>query len=128
MPYKLIRHQLLLNLSQSCAPVQAYAGKVRADLDHNALKPAVWRVDNYLDGEDEADLGISALVGQRLVFAKNPAVKDEMARTEQVDDYLVGPGVLQEPGHTFSFSPSCSVESWSRGPAPLVCQALYRQI
>ena len=42
--------------------LQAYAGKVRSDLDHNALKPAAWRVDNYLEGEDEADVGIGALV------------------------------------------------------------------
>ena len=70
------------------ADAQAYAGKVRTDLDHDALKPPAWRVDNYLDGEDSADEGLGALVGQRLVFSK--ATQDAMARTETVDDYSVG--------------------------------------
>ena len=67
--------------------MQAYAGKVRSELDHEALKPAAWRIDNYLEGEDSADEGLGALIGQRLVFNKNAT--DELARAENIDDYSV---------------------------------------
>ena len=69
--------------------MQAYAGKVRTDLDHEALKPAAWRIDSFLDGEDSGDEGLGGLIGQHLVFRKDQA--DAMARTENVDDYSVRP-------------------------------------
>jgi len=35
-----------------CMCAQAYAGRVREDIDHRALQPAAWRVDDYLDLDD----------------------------------------------------------------------------
>jgi len=35
-----------------CTCTQAYAGRVREDIDHRALQPAAWRVDDYLDLDD----------------------------------------------------------------------------
>ncbi|KAK9814959.1 hypothetical protein WJX73_003220 [Symbiochloris irregularis] len=69
---------------------EAYAGKVREDIDHEMLKPAAWRADNYLEGDDEADQAdIASLVQGGVRFAKIPAANDHMARTEHVDDYSV---------------------------------------
>lgn len=70
--------------------VQAYAGKVRDDIDHEMLKPAAWRADNYLDGDDDADdADIGLLIQGGLRFSKVPAANDHMARREDVDDYSV---------------------------------------
>ena len=32
--------------------MQAFAGRVREDINHRALQPAAWRVDDYLDLDD----------------------------------------------------------------------------
>lgn len=69
--------------------MQAYAGKVRTDIDHNAYKPAAWRVDSYLDEPDEEDL-VGSLRSHRLVFSKDSGAVDAMARNEKLDDYKVG--------------------------------------
>lgn len=72
--------------------MQAYAGKVREDIDHEMLKPAAWRADNYLEGDDDADnADIGSLIRGGLRFAKVPAANDHMARREDVDDYSVRP-------------------------------------
>ena len=69
---------------------QAYAGKVRNDIDHEVLKPAAWRADNYLEGDDDADTAdVASLVRGGLHFSKELAARDAMARTEHVDDYSV---------------------------------------
>ncbi|KAL3146243.1 hypothetical protein ABBQ32_002946 [Trebouxia sp. C0010 RCD-2024] len=67
---------------------EAYAGKVRTDIDHNAYKPAAWRVDSYLDEPDEEDL-VGSLRSHRLVFSKDNGAVDAMARQEKLDDYKV---------------------------------------
>ncbi|MCJ1428370.1 hypothetical protein MMC29_006279, partial [Sticta canariensis] len=72
---------------------EAYAGKVRNDIDHNQLKPAAWRADNYLDDESDDDLDAIMRSGP-LVFPKMPAKNDDMARREDVDDYAVRPGMV----------------------------------
>lgn len=69
--------------------VQAYAGKVRTDIDHNAYKPAAWRVDSYLDESDEEEDLVGSLRSHRLVFSKDSGAVDAMARQEKVDDYKV---------------------------------------
>lgn len=72
-----------------CCVLQAYAGKVRKDIDHNAYKPAAWRVDSYLDESDEEDI-VGSLRSHRLVFSKDAGAVDAMARQEKLDDYKVG--------------------------------------
>jgi hypothetical protein len=69
--------------------MQAYAGRVRGDVDHEALKPAAWRVDGYLEGVEEEDLSMDALRGHHLAFAKAPDARDKMARRDDGDDLLV---------------------------------------
>ena len=64
---------------------QGYSGKIRADVDHEALKPAAWRVDSYLDGDE--DVSLASLRGHRLAFRTAP--KDAMARSDNVDDLMV---------------------------------------
>ncbi|KAK9819770.1 hypothetical protein WJX72_002180 [[Myrmecia] bisecta] len=70
-----------------------YDGKVRTDIDHDLLKPAAWRVDSYLD--EEEDIGFEGLRSHTLKFAKDPNKKDAMARTENVDDYVVHDPTLE---------------------------------
>lgn len=84
--------------------MQAYAGRVRNDIDHDQLKPAAWRADNYLDGDSDDDLDV-IMRGGPLIFPKMPARNDDMARREHVDDYAVSPikgiasiGVLVKEG------------------------------
>ena len=36
--------------------MQGYDGKVRDDIDHDAMMPAAWRVDKYLDEEEDEPL------------------------------------------------------------------------
>ena len=69
--------------------MQAYAGKVRTDIDHNAYKPAAWRVDSYLDESDEEEDLVGSLRSHRLVFSKDNGAVDAMARQEKLDDYKV---------------------------------------
>lgn len=69
--------------------VQAYAGKVRTDIDHNAYKPAAWRVDSYLDESDVEEDLVGSLRSHRLVFSKDSGAIDAMARQEKLDDYKV---------------------------------------
>lgn len=72
---------------------QGYNGKVAADIDHKAYMPAAWRVDEYLDGDD--DISIADLSKHTLVFARAPNPGDEMARDMDRDDlevrFLSGP-------------------------------------
>lgn len=69
--------------------MQAYAGKVRTDIDHDAYKPAAWRVDSYLDASDDDQDIIASLRSHKLVFSKDTARNDNMARQEKLDDYSV---------------------------------------
>ena len=63
---------------------------MRDDIDHEQLKPAAWRAENYLEGDDEADYDVEALVrAGPLKFPKMPDRNDHMARQEDVDDYAV---------------------------------------
>lgn len=71
--------------------MQAYAGKVRTDIDHDAYKPAAWRVDSYLDASDDDQDIIASLRSHKLVFSKDTARNDNMARQEKLDDYSVSP-------------------------------------
>ena len=34
---------------------EGYRGEVRQDVDHKAYMPAAWRVDNYLEGDEDDD-------------------------------------------------------------------------
>lgn len=70
------------------AEEEGYAGKVRNDINHDAYKPAAWRVDKYLDGSDDEDI-IGSLRDHKLVFSNDKGATDAMARTEKLDDYLV---------------------------------------
>ena len=80
---------MIMCIEKSCG-WQAYDGQVRQDLNHDLLKPAAWRIENYLDGDDDADHGnVGTLMRGGLKFVKLP--KDDMTRNEQVDDYSVGP-------------------------------------
>jgi hypothetical protein len=67
--------------------VQAYDGKVASNIDHKAYMPAAWRVDEYLDGED--DISLADLGSHRLVFSKAPNPGDDMARDMDRDDLEV---------------------------------------
>lgn len=63
---------------------------MREDIDHEMLKPAAWRADAYLEGDDDADTAdLGALVRGGIKFSKEPAANDHMARREAVDDYSV---------------------------------------
>lgn len=66
---------------------QGYDGKVAADIDHKAYMPAAWRVDEYLDGDD--DISIADLGKHALVFARAPNPGDDMARDMDRDDLEV---------------------------------------
>ncbi|KAK9846395.1 hypothetical protein WJX81_002949 [Elliptochloris bilobata] len=75
---------------------KAYAGQVREDIDHEALKPAAWRVDGYLEGVEEEDLSLGALRGHRLAFPKGPDARDKMARRDDGDDLMVVDPLLEK--------------------------------
>ena len=62
---------------------------MRGDIDHEALKPAAWRVDGYLEGVEEEDLSLDALRGHRLAFPTAPDPRDRMARRDDGDDLVV---------------------------------------
>ena len=83
-----VRASRQIGLHHVCYVQQAYAGKVRKDIDHNAYKPAAWRVDSYLDESDEEDI-VGSLRTHRLVFSKDAGAVDAMARQEKLDDYKV---------------------------------------
>jgi peptidyl-prolyl cis-trans isomerase SDCCAG10 len=68
--------------------LQAYDGQVRQDLDHDKLMPAAWRLEKYLDADDDEDITLDSLRGHRLVYNKERP-GDEMARKDNVDDLVV---------------------------------------
>ncbi|CAK0747412.1 hypothetical protein CVIRNUC_001763 [Coccomyxa viridis] len=72
------------------AAAEAYSGQVAKDVDHEALMPAAWRLDRYLDADVEADEDISmaSLRGHRLKYDKS-LMRDDMARNDNVDDLKV---------------------------------------
>ena len=60
---------------------------MRTDIDHNAYKPAAWRIDDYLtiaDGDADDDIR-----GHVLTFAKEAKRLDGMQRSDDVDDLVV---------------------------------------
>mmetsp|Transcript_25541 Transcript_25541/g.71433 ORF Transcript_25541/g.71433 Transcript_25541/m.71433 type:complete len:546 (-) Transcript_25541:265-1902(-) len=81
---------------------EAYDGKVDKQLDHKAYMPAAWRVDDYLTVEDEEDGGLEDLRSHKLVFAKAKAGRDDMARTENLDDYVVFDPLLEKQKEKFN--------------------------
>jgi hypothetical protein len=52
----------LLNLLAACCCRPAAVLQVRQDIDHRSYMPAAWRVDDYLNQEeDEDDFDLSTL-------------------------------------------------------------------
>lgn len=66
--------------------LQAYAGKVRSGIDHKALKPAAWRVDDYLNVDEDEAADLDDLRGHTLVFAKTGL--DTMDRNMDLDNLV----------------------------------------
>lgn len=66
---------------------QAYAGRVRKDIDHKALKPAAWRVDDYLTLDEDEAADLDDLRGHTLTFTRNGT--DAMDRDMDKDDLVV---------------------------------------
>lgn len=72
--------------------VEGNEGDAQAKADERMDVPAAWRIDDYLkDGED---VGLTDLTGHRLEF-KGGEKKDEMARRDDVDDYVVFDPLLE---------------------------------
>lgn len=80
----------------------SYDGKVNTHLDHRAYMPPAWRIDTYLDtadidgteeGQVEGD-SLEALRRHRLDFGSNN-IKDNMAKIDSVDDYVVHDPLLE---------------------------------
>ncbi|GAB4822798.1 hypothetical protein N2152v2_009844 [Parachlorella kessleri] len=71
---------------------EGYRGEVRQDVDHRAYMPAAWRVDNYLEGEEDDD-DLASLRQHRLAFVKD--ARDAMSRSDNVDDYVVVDPLLE---------------------------------
>ena len=97
-------------------PAQAYAGKVRTDINHDAYKPAAWRVDSYLDESDDDQDVMTSLRSHRIVFSKDKSLSDAMARTEKADDYAVRQRAV---AHLFTVHVNMSLT-----PQPGSCAAL----
>lgn len=72
----------------NCVLLQAYNGKVRSDLDHDQLMPAAWRLEKYLDADDDEDIKLDSLRGHKLVYNKERP-GDDMARRDDTDDLVV---------------------------------------
>ena len=89
--------------------MQAYAGRVRNDIDHKALKPAAWRVDDYLNVDEDEAADLDDLRGHTLVFAKTGV--DSMERNMDLDNLVVSPRALS-PSRTHRLTESFQV---SRG-------------
>ena len=81
----------MMRFAADIASMQAYAGRVRTDIDHDSYKPAAWRVDSYLDASDDEQDVMVSLRSHKLVFSKDTARNDHMARQEKLDDYAVSP-------------------------------------
>lgn len=75
--------------------MQAYAGRVRKDIDHKALKPAAWRVDDYLNVNEDEAADLDDLRGHTLVFAKTGV--DTMDRNMDLDNLVVSSLALAPP-------------------------------
>mmetsp|Transcript_6778 Transcript_6778/g.18192 ORF Transcript_6778/g.18192 Transcript_6778/m.18192 type:complete len:560 (-) Transcript_6778:204-1883(-) len=85
----------------STSEKKGYAGKVDNSIDHTTYMPAAWRVDDYLEG-DLLDTSIDELGRHQLNFAKAPGRKDEMARTDDAEDYVVFDPLLEQAKGKFS--------------------------
>jgi hypothetical protein len=85
--------------------LQGYNGKVDDGIDHKTYLPAAWRVDDYLDGDD--DVSMDLLGSHKLLFSKAPRVGDDMARDMDRDDLEVN--IVLE---------TCLFSCW-RGPTPV---------
>ncbi len=59
-------------------------------MDHEALMPAAWRLDKYLDADvdEDEDISLASLRGHRLTYDKSQQ-HDDMARNDNVDDLKV---------------------------------------
>ena len=78
--------------------MQAYNGQVAKGVDHEALMPAAWRLDKYLDADvdDDEDISLASLRGHRLTYDKSQQ-RDDMARNDNVDDLKVT--VMHDSSH-----------------------------
>ena len=79
--------------------VQVYNGQVAKGVDHEALMPAAWRLDKYLDADvdDDEDISLASLSGHRLTYDKSQQ-SDDMARNDNVDDLKVT--VMHDSSHS----------------------------
>ena len=70
--------------------MQVYNGQVAKGVDHEALMPAAWRLDRYLDADvdGDEDISLASLRGHRLTYDKSQQ-RDDMARNDNVDDLKV---------------------------------------
>ena len=70
--------------------MQVYNGQVAKDVDHEALMPAAWRLDRYLDADvdEDEDISLASLRGHRLTYDKSQQ-RDDMARNDDVDNLKV---------------------------------------
>ena len=70
--------------------MQVYNGQVAKGVDHEALMPAAWRLDKYLDADvdEDEDISLASLRGHRLTYDKSQQ-HDDMARNDNVDDLKV---------------------------------------
>lgn len=85
--------------------MQAYNGQVAKDIDHEALMPAAWRLDKYLDADVDADedFSLDALRGHRLKYDKSRP-GDDMARNDNIDNLTVCTSTAKNPRlHLHSF-------------------------
>eukprot|EP00775_Hariotina_reticulata_P003714 gene3714-3977_t len=65
--------------------------------------PAAWRVDTYLNQESEDEDDLTSLRQHKLEFAKAPAAGvDAMARSDNLDDYVVYDPLLESAKGKFS--------------------------
>ncbi|CAL5219052.1 g812 [Coccomyxa viridis] len=69
---------------------EVYNGQVAKGVDHEALMPAAWRLDKYLDADvdEDEDISLASLRGHRLTYDKSQQ-RDDMARNDNVDDLTV---------------------------------------
>ena len=88
------------------APIEAlgYDGKVSTEIDHNSYLPAAWRLESYLDEEDEnEDLSLKGLRQHRLKFITITGKTADTGRdVNNLDDLVVFDPLLEKNKGKFS--------------------------
>ena len=83
-------------------PARAAAGvEDEAGEDHRLSYPAAWRVSDYIDGADDDD-ELGDWRHHKLEFKQERKAADPMARTEDVDDYVVEDPLLERGKAAFN--------------------------